>query len=322
MSSVTSFLDGDPVSPTHFNSKMDALVSMISGAGGGGSLLSGTTNFIPLYESASTLTNSIMSQSGVTISVGGSLSVTSRIDVGTPNGPAATLRLPTEGSISLGVSGGNATYLARQDGSNQLLHGSQFGGGQFTTRHIFYSGSANDRFIQVEASEIVPKGGVGALGTSADIWRNLHVTNITGYGLWITKASDFFFAGFRLPHGIEPSGPQDGDLWTTTAGLYVRINGTTVGPLGAGGSGTTISGSGTTNFIPLWSGTVALGNSLLSQSGDTIGLGGHLSVTSRVVANLFSGSGASLSNLSATAITTGTVATRQRVGQHYDLPAG
>jgi hypothetical protein len=37
-------------------------------------------------------------------------------------------------------------------------------------------------------------------------------------------------AGFRLPHGIVPDTPADGDCWTTTAGLYCRINGGTIGP--------------------------------------------------------------------------------------------
>lgn len=39
----------------------------------------------------------------------------------------------------------------------------------------------------------------------------------------------------RLPHGAAPSAPTNGDIWTTTAGIYVRINGSTVGPLGSGG---------------------------------------------------------------------------------------
>jgi hypothetical protein len=43
-------------------------------------------------------------------------------------------------------------------------------------------------------------------------------------------------ATFRLPHGTAPSAPTDGDLWTTTAGAYVRINGSTIGPLGTGGA--------------------------------------------------------------------------------------
>lgn len=38
-------------------------------------------------------------------------------------------------------------------------------------------------------------------------------------------------SGFRLPHGTAPNSPTNGDMWTTTAGLFVRINGATVGPL-------------------------------------------------------------------------------------------
>jgi len=38
-------------------------------------------------------------------------------------------------------------------------------------------------------------------------------------------------ASLRAPHGSAPTSPVDGDIWTTTAGLFVRINGVTVGPL-------------------------------------------------------------------------------------------
>jgi hypothetical protein len=40
-------------------------------------------------------------------------------------------------------------------------------------------------------------------------------------------------ASINLPHGTAPSSPNDGDCWTTTAGLYCRIDGSTVGPMGA-----------------------------------------------------------------------------------------
>ncbi len=41
-------------------------------------------------------------------------------------------------------------------------------------------------------------------------------------------------ASTRLPHGVAPSAPTNGDVWTTTSGLYVQINGATVGPLVSG----------------------------------------------------------------------------------------
>ena len=52
-----------------------------------------------------------------------------------------------------------------------------------------------------------------------------------------TLASATGGAGFNLPHGAAPTSPADGDMWTTTAGVYVQINGSTVGPLGTGGGG-------------------------------------------------------------------------------------
>ena len=65
------------------------------------------------------------------------------------------------------------------------------------------------------------------------------VTSITGVhycwrstaGLMALSGSTTGSATFRIAHGSAPSSPVDGDIWTTTAGLYVRINGATVGPL-------------------------------------------------------------------------------------------
>ena len=38
-------------------------------------------------------------------------------------------------------------------------------------------------------------------------------------------------SSLRIPHGSAPTSPVNGDMWTTTAGLFIRINGATVGPL-------------------------------------------------------------------------------------------
>jgi hypothetical protein len=34
-------------------------------------------------------------------------------------------------------------------------------------------------------------------------------------------------AGLNVPHGAAPTTPVDGDMWTTTAGMFVRVNGVT-----------------------------------------------------------------------------------------------
>jgi len=47
----------------------------------------------------------------------------------------------------------------------------------------------------------------------------------------ITPAGTTGVSSLRIPHGSAPTSPVNGDMWTTTAGLFVRINGVTVGPL-------------------------------------------------------------------------------------------
>lgn len=59
----------------------------------------------------------------------------------------------------------------------------------------------------------------------------LNVAGGTMAGPLVTAAPSAAAAGLTLPPGAAPSGPNNGDLWTTSAGLYARINGSTVGPL-------------------------------------------------------------------------------------------
>jgi hypothetical protein len=47
-------------------------------------------------------------------------------------------------------------------------------------------------------------------------------------GLQQVAASAAGGATFRIPHGAAPTAPVNGDIWTTTADLFVRLNGTTV----------------------------------------------------------------------------------------------
>ena len=50
-------------------------------------------------------------------------------------------------------------------------------------------------------------------------------------GPLVTIASSGSAAGFNMPAGSAPSSPNNGDMWSTTLGLYIRINGVTIGPL-------------------------------------------------------------------------------------------
>jgi hypothetical protein len=64
----------------------------------------------------------------------------------------------------------------------------------------------------------------------------ISVSRITSAGKITGPSPTTSRASLNLPHGVAPTSPVNGDIWTTTAGTFVRINGTTVGPLGSGGS--------------------------------------------------------------------------------------
>src|SRR6185312_9023496 len=49
-------------------------------------------------------------------------------------------------------------------------------------------------------------------------------------------ASSALSATFNIIPGTAPVSPNNGDIWTTSAGIFTQVNGSTVGPLGTGGS--------------------------------------------------------------------------------------
>jgi hypothetical protein len=55
-------------------------------------------------------------------------------------------------------------------------------------------------------------------------------------GPLVTVAPSSLITGFSLPPGTAPGSPANGDMWTTSLGLFVRINGTTIGPVGGASS--------------------------------------------------------------------------------------
>lgn len=72
-----------------------------------------------------------------------------------------------------------------------------------------------------------------------------YLAGVTGVGVapastsYLTLgAATTSLSSLNVPHGTAPSSPVNGDVWTTTSGMYARINGSTVGPFGTGG-GTT-----------------------------------------------------------------------------------
>jgi len=108
-----------------------------------------------------------------------------------------------------------------------------------------------------------------SLTAGTNTWTLSSSTGVTDVSMGslrlLTAASTSSMAGFRLPHGTAPSSPTNGDVWTTTSGLYVQINGSTVGPLGTGGSMTYPSAGIAVSTGSAW------GTSLTAPSGAIVG---------------------------------------------------
>lgn len=61
-----------------------------------------------------------------------------------------------------------------------------------------------------------------------------YLAGVTGIGIAASSTATLALAAsvagvssLRIPHGTAPSSPVDGDVWTTTAGFFIRINGVT-----------------------------------------------------------------------------------------------
>lgn len=119
--------------------------------------------------------------------------------------------------------------------------------------------------------------GSATLGDSVITQSGSAVTvtgSLTTTSRLILPASTASVAPLRIPHGTATSSLTNGDIWTTTTGIYAYINSSIVGPLG------TMNGSGTSGQIALFNGTKNIVNSILSDDGTTVTVPGSSSTSS------------------------------------------
>lgn len=99
-------------------------------------------------------------------------------------------------------------------------------------------GSVDDFVIDAPAGDLILAVGSTRMITLESGSGNVSFVGVAAVGgatvststALITPASVAGVSSLRIPHGTAPTAPVNGDLWTTTAGLFARINGATVGP--------------------------------------------------------------------------------------------
>jgi hypothetical protein len=143
------------------------------------------------------------------------------------------------GSLTVNVSaiGGSGTQTAWSVGlaPNTAAY-MPIAGGTFTDKVTTATPAAGQEAL------IIPHGAAPTAPANGSIWSTAvaFFTQINGVaqtqmtlaggtltGLIATIASAIGGAGLRVPHGAAPTSPVNGDIWSTTAAFFARINGVT-----------------------------------------------------------------------------------------------
>lgn len=146
-----------------------------------------------------------------------------------------------------------------------------------TTGHIFTAdGTAGAPALSFTSDPTLGayRVSAGTLGVAVGgvLTASISATAFTSTVIGVFPASTTGAASIRLPHGVAPTSPVNGDLWTTTTAVFARINGATQ-QLGTG----TIGGSITTNQVAWGSGTNTIqGTAALTFNGTDLSTTGHM----------------------------------------------
>lgn len=156
---------------------------------------------------------SIGTHIGLNVANPGSASITTFYGVRVVNINNSTTMSAVKLEMNSGSGKKNLDVTGTAD--NVIAGNTRFGSTTAPTVALDVTGAA-----KVSSTLVVTGAASNAVGNTASSTTNLNLAAGT------TSASSI-----RLPHGSAPTSPVDGDMWTTTAGLFVRINGVTVGPL-------------------------------------------------------------------------------------------
>lgn len=132
-----------------------------------------------------------------------------------------------------GAAGGPTTYTANAPFGLAALTAGQF----FTfTPNIVNTGASTLNVNGIGAISVVTRGGTAVaanqlMASSTYLLyyngTNFRIVTAIENGSELFRASSTAGASANIPHGTAPTTPNNGDIWTTTAGMFARINGVT-----------------------------------------------------------------------------------------------
>jgi hypothetical protein len=258
-----------------------------------------------------------------TITIGGNFRTLGNFPLDLGLSGSTSLFLPTSGSVAVRqdklnvfaatTSAELASVITNETGSGALVFATS---PTLTTPNIGVATGTSFNSITGLSSTNPNMNGTVAIGTGTTVARADHVhpsdtsraalSGATFTGSIIAPAATTSITSIRLPHGTAPTAPTNGDVWTTTTGIFARINGVTSAVSGTNTGDQTITltgdvtGSGSASFATTLANTAVTAGSYGSATAV-----GTFTVDAK--GRLTSASNTNIA-LAASAITSGTLA--------------
>jgi len=244
--------------------------------------------------SALNITNSGLT-SGTGINITNSNTGTGALITNTGNGTGVEIYNNVGGSTAIGLKLRNATAFTGKPFqylkvSTELAFLND--AGEFSAQKIIKEGGTSAQFLMADGSVSVASGGSGANLTYIASPTNGIVTSDTGTDATISLVTGTD-AGLLSPTDYTAFLAKQNAITLTTTGSSgaATLIGSTLNIPIYGGGGGTITGSGTADKITKWSGTTAITDSTITDTGSAITLGVNTTVTGSMTATTIVKSG-------------------------------